>query len=60
MMTWDSVSSTKCLLFGTPKSDDMEEQTSAWYDQFGRHLRRLVPQMCMVQAVLTQLRLSHT
>jgi hypothetical protein len=35
-------------------------QTSGWCIQFGKSLRRLGFQMCIVQAVLMQLRIIHT
>jgi hypothetical protein len=58
-MTWDSVSSTKCLPQKRLKNDELGEQTSGWNGQFANTLQRLVPQMCIVQAVLTQLRIFH-
>jgi len=59
MTTWDSVSSTKCLPLWSLKIDDLGGQTSKWCVQFGKRLRRLGFQMCIVPAVLTQLRILH-
>jgi hypothetical protein len=59
MRTWASVSSTKCLPQKRLKNDELGEQTSGWNGQFAKAFQRLVPQMCIVQAVLTQLRILH-
>lgn len=60
MMTWDSVCSTKCTIHHGLKRNNLGEQISEWSSQFGKEFHRQVPQVCIVQAVLTQLRVfSH-
>lgn len=59
MMTWDSVSSTKCTAHHGLKRNNPGERISEWSSQFGKEFHRQVSQMCIVQAVLTQLRVFH-